>query len=728
MPGDAGRRGREDATPPLRRSAAPSLRRSAAPPPPRVVYPLLLALVVLLALVPRLWLWFDQGSAGMVYPGDQDEYYRGAIHLLLEGSYYDDGQWLRPPLMSLFLAGIFALVGVNVPLAMLVQCGLSALTLLLLAAMARSLFASRRAGVVAALMGALFLPYASYASQLLSETLFTFMIAAVLLLFEMARTRGMAWRWLLAGGVVWGLAALTRPVGVYALPLLMVWAAFGTGSFRPLSVAVGRALLIVLGFVLVVAPWTIRNYAVYGQVVLVDTNGGISFWLGNLLEPGERELQQVWNETIPNSAVREDVAMARAIENIRREPLTFISRMRYKTVSLWQLDTRLFVGNAPIGITLDERSLPFAVASDVQYVLIMLLALVGVAVARPAERNLALLVWPLYGTLISAVSLGHPRLRLPLLVVVLVYAALPLAHPREVWQRLREATWYRWGALLVGVGIFAFLIYASAYRPFVHSQFWLGVAQATGRTSAIERAIAAAPDNYLPYVALGHHQREQGNLRAALDAYNQAAERAPQNTFTHLQRLALFRMLGDAAGAEEAMAAVASVGWDNNQTYAWAWQHMPANAGTVLDVAAPAPGILQGFYAAEHEGGQAVRWTRGRAQIRLGLLPPSAATLGRETRLRLRLRADFPDTPVRISYQYSDLLTTRQEVLDTVRVGTSWHTYTLPVGEKGVFTDNPFGYTGVVTLQSPARVASTDAPYPRGVALAGAWLEYVPEE
>src|SRR5262245_16568653 len=128
--------------------------------------------IVLLALIVRLWIWSGQGREGMIYPGDQDEYYRGAIHILLRGDYSEGGQWRRPPLTSMLLAGVFAFSGVNVPAAMLFQCVLSAATVVLLAELARNIWASQRAATVAALLAALFLPYASYASQMLSETLF----------------------------------------------------------------------------------------------------------------------------------------------------------------------------------------------------------------------------------------------------------------------------------------------------------------------------------------------------------------------------------------------------------------------------------------------------------------------------------------------------------------------------------------------------------------------------
>jgi 4-amino-4-deoxy-L-arabinose transferase-like glycosyltransferase len=671
--------------------------------------------IVLLALIVRLWIWSGQGRAGMIYPGDQDEYYRGAIHLLLRGDYYDEGQWLRPPLTSMLLAGVFAFSGVNVPAAMLFQCVLSAATVLLLAELARNIWASQRAALVTALLAAVFLPYASYASQLLSETLFIFTIAAALLIFEVARGRGMPWRWLFAGGMAWGLSTLTRPVGLYAVPLLVAWAAlekYKNGERHPLPLA-RSATALLIGFSIIVAPWTARNYAVYHQLVLVDTNSGVSFWLGNLLEPNEGDLQAVWNRTLPDSAQREQAALQRAWSNIAREPLTFLSRLRYKTVSLWQLNTRLFVGNAPIGLTIDERSLSFALAADAEYITLMILALLGIVLSIPGERNLALLIWPIYGSLLSAVSLGHPRLRLPLLITAFVYAALPLAHPRRIWERLRNAPRWRRAGLVASLLTFALLIYSSAYGRFAQSQFWLLVAHLGGGTTAIEQAIAAAPGNYLPYLAMAEAQLRHDDITGALASYDQAARLAPQNSTINLERLSLRRRLGDPAGAQAAMQAIAAVGWDNNQTYEWAWQRIPAAAGERIDIAAPAPGVMRGVSAVEYDqresSARSFRWIMRRAKIRLSL--PGA------DRLAVVLRADQPNTSVSIVYQ--------QQQVATLRVGTNWERFdiALPTATPPHDLAQPSSADfALLEINAPTHVISTDQPYPQGVAIAEAWL------
>lgn len=701
----------------------------------RRTYILSLILTSLIGLFFRLWLWHDQGQAGMIYPGDQDEYYRGAIHLLLQGDYYDDGQWLRPPVMSFFLTAVFAIVGVNIPTAMAIQCVVSVLTTVIFAALARSIFESCRAGVAAAALGAIFPPYASYASQLFSETLFVAALAGAFLLFEVARKRQMYWPWLLAGGVVWAIATLTRPISLYATPLLILWVmwvAAGRGKETPQQLgtairtrlssffspsAIIPAVALLIGFVVVLAPWSIRNYLVYDQVVLVDTNGGVSFWLGNLLEPNERELQGVWNDTIPNSAVRQQVAMARALDNIAREPLTFLTRMRYKVVSLWQFDIRLFAGNGPIGITLDERSIGFAFLSDAVYLLILVLAVGGVMGMRRANVNLPLLMWPLYGTLLSAISLGHPRLRLPLMITLLVYGAYALAHPRIAFQRVAWGRWYRKAGAIGGAVVMAGLLYSHAYLPFLQSQWWLLVSRLGDGTHAIERAFAAAPDHYAPAVACGDWHYEHQRWYPAFSAYRTAAEYAPQLTSIQLRLLDTARRLGDEEGVRSAMQQIAAVGWDNNQLYAWAWDRFPAAADHDLSLATPAAGVMQGVSATTvDEAGHPFRWTTGRADMRFQpISSPRSSTDPYQQTISFLVRAPAPNTPVDVFYQ--------QQKIATVVVGDTWQTKTVPFPEEEGNTAGREASTIILSFEAPLSVESVTEPYPRGVAVAKVWIQ-----
>ena len=81
--------------------------------------------------------------------------------------------------------------------------------------------------------------------------------------------------WIMAGGYC-GLCALVNPALLLSLAGIVLWLAYvtrGRQSYRP--------LLSLLTFVLVFAPWPIRNARVFHAFVPLRTTVGLELWMGN---------------------------------------------------------------------------------------------------------------------------------------------------------------------------------------------------------------------------------------------------------------------------------------------------------------------------------------------------------------------------------------------------------------------------------------------------------------
>ncbi|RPI99210.1 MAG: hypothetical protein EHM39_06925 [Chloroflexi bacterium] len=180
-----------------------------------------------------------------------------------------------PPLYPYFLAGVYTVFGRDpIPVA-LVQIGLDVLTVLLLFWIGRRV-AGETIGLLAAAFYGLY-PYLLYQNLTLNDTgVFILLLAAGIA--AAYRTRDtLDWRWAAALGVCFGLGALTKSLIVLILPLLALWwwHTVGLRAAVRLGLISGGALLIVI------APWTIRNYRVHDTLVLISTNGGSNLHQGN---------------------------------------------------------------------------------------------------------------------------------------------------------------------------------------------------------------------------------------------------------------------------------------------------------------------------------------------------------------------------------------------------------------------------------------------------------------
>ncbi len=171
----------------------------------------------------------------------------------------------RTPVYPSVLAAVFSLPGGGTRAAGLAGVVIAALTVL-----ATFRFAAGLAGETvawwAALLLALDLTSASYATQLLTEPLFTLLLVMSLLpLVEAPRSTPLAPRASLLAGVLSGLAALCRPIGVFAFaalaPACRLRSSNAGSAVRLFAIAAIAAAALTAG-------WTVRNYRVSGTATV----------------------------------------------------------------------------------------------------------------------------------------------------------------------------------------------------------------------------------------------------------------------------------------------------------------------------------------------------------------------------------------------------------------------------------------------------------------------------
>jgi 4-amino-4-deoxy-L-arabinose transferase-like glycosyltransferase len=269
----------------------------------------------------------------------------------------------RAPGFPAFVAGLQSLFGEHIFPVQVVQILISS-TVPILLALALVPTASPRVARMALWLTALS-PYdAIYGWTILSEALCTFLLVLGLTLPLLARSR---WAWLGAGACL-GLAALTRDIYLALIPGLAIALClpYALGAWvrsrgqSPLSAAV----FLILGSVVVVAPWTARNYSVTGKFIPVSKGIlGQNLWIGTWEVDG-KWLKTGWLQSLPPEAcrnadecrlvesiaakdetVRTEELMKLAIRRIREEPRRVFGRWLLRAPRMWfgtRLDTCRF--------------------------------------------------------------------------------------------------------------------------------------------------------------------------------------------------------------------------------------------------------------------------------------------------------------------------------------------------------------------------------------------------
>ena len=373
---------------------------------------------------------YERGTYGAPEQGSPSDWSPGAP--LLYGAVYYAAGGVRPGVVLLLLA----LLGVG--------------TMLFTYLIARRL-AGPVAGVVAALLAATYPSFVENAQRMLAEPVALFLLPGAVLAFLWASDDGRAWRWLLPG-LLLGLTALTRPeyvpfVAVFAVLALarVVWLRRPHRRAGLLAGAAAAALL-VIAFLVPLAPWTIRNAVVLDRFVPVTTGGGKALFVATYL-PGDGRQQKVKRRLIARYYGKDDLAypevkateMAPLLDRVaRRYPdmtrdaaLGRIGRENFRRYLSEQPVAYGRMVLAKIGNMWDRGSTP-AMSPDVMFVYHrVLLALAGIGLfALALKRRWEVVVIGLVVLGITAVgglTLAVPRRALPLMPLVLAFTAVPLS-------------------------------------------------------------------------------------------------------------------------------------------------------------------------------------------------------------------------------------------------------------------------------------------------------------
>ena len=375
-------------------------------------------------------------------PGDDAYAYMDLARSLYEDQSYgsegfgDPTDW-SPGAPLIYSATYYATFGARDGVARLDQALLGIAGLFLIYLLGRRL-AGPTAGLLAAGAAAVYPPFISSTGAVLSEPPGFFFLPAVILAFLWARDRtslardpsSRTWTpWLLPGALL-GAMCLIRPeymLVAFVLILVALATVWRESGPRP---AVAQAAALALACVLVILPWTVRNYIALDRVVPISTGSGKALYVGTSL-PNDGEYFRVKASLVERFQGRTLDPESEALDDVDPTPLFNRVAAEYPELSRDAALSKIgkdqffdYISDDPVGYA----------GMTVRKVWRMWSAGVGEAMSSTAGRviQVILVVLGLAGLVLLAVRRRYEALILAVPIVVITgVAAITLAPPRR---------------------------------------------------------------------------------------------------------------------------------------------------------------------------------------------------------------------------------------------------------------------------------------------------------
>ena len=362
---------------------------------------------------------------------DERHYDVLARSLASGGGYVEDGvptaYW--PVGYPALVAAFYSIFGLGYLPIIIFQAVLGAATAVLTWRLASLFFAekpARAAGLIVAVLPS----QLAYAARLFPAVLLGFVaVAASYVIIKYGRTVAGA-----GAGLLTGAAALAAPV---LLLTPVVFFAIDLLVGRSWKRALARASVAAAVTVTVVAPWTYRNWRVFGAFAPVSTNGGVVLWMGNNPDADGSytfplcAANPLW---LVSDEVKQDrLGRELAWEFVRRNPGAFLKLIVPKFANLYADDISAFQYGAAVygvDVAVSARRFPARLAQAV-YALLWLGFIIGLVKRRRRIfgavggelRLAAVLATPVYLTVFYLVFHGLDRYHFPMLPFMAVVAA-----------------------------------------------------------------------------------------------------------------------------------------------------------------------------------------------------------------------------------------------------------------------------------------------------------------
>jgi 4-amino-4-deoxy-L-arabinose transferase-like glycosyltransferase len=467
---------------------------------------------------------------------------------LVAGDWRGDGVLFLGPLYPMFMASVYSIFGPSLPAVKMIQVVLGALSCVLVWGLAREIFGRR----IAALTGLASILYGMHVFYGGTTMIVNLQVPLVV---------GLAWAsiralhdptyrgWALCG-LLLGLSALARQTVLLLAPVLALWVLFGMKGDYSFGqrFAFGSTFGVVI--CLLVLPFTIKNYVVGDDLVLLNSTGGANFYMGNQRNAdGTWQIPSIgWNVRVDNPRTMRDAFtgvaeretgrslkpsevssywQGRGVDEIRADPFKWI-RLEFRKAALF-VNAHEVWNNRSVEVS--KRASWVLRLPLVSFGLIAPFALLGLILTAGRWREFL----PVHGAIgayliASLLFFVLSRYRMPATFLMLPFAAFAAF---ELAGLLRTRAWAPFAIRAVAIILLGLFV----HLPLVNEDRM-----------------------HMAWYNLGNKYRELERWDEAINAYQTSLEENPQSISTHNNIAIAFELGGRSEEAIRAWQQVEALG------------------------------------------------------------------------------------------------------------------------------------------------------------------------
>ncbi len=359
-------------------------------------------------------------------------YHHNWSNSLAEGNLFGDTTYFRAPFYIYCLGLLYGLFGSSLWTARLFGMAIGLASVAMTYGLGRKLV-DRRTGIIAASLHAVYPLTVYFEGEILLDSLFLLLVQITVYCFlrwrDTSRASDLLWT-----GLACGLAAITRPTVLVAVPLVIIWVLAVPG----LKDRTKHVMMFLVGLAVFVTPVFARNVIVADDPVPIASQGGINLYIGNndsadgysaaMPEPlgYNWEIAQITWLAEKNSG--RDLKPGEVSDYWRNRALTWISDHPGRFLELYLKKIYLQFANLEVSNNRPFRAvfedIPLLRYNPLSFGLVFPLAVLGIIATRGRHRGMAfvLLLACLYLATVSLFFYSS-RFRLPLLPIYFILAA-----------------------------------------------------------------------------------------------------------------------------------------------------------------------------------------------------------------------------------------------------------------------------------------------------------------